>query len=249
MAGNRWRWGTPLILILCGALFPISRANSEGDDLRPGRYTDLAALASAEKRSVDELTVRAADLNEEIAELTAGLKDVRVRRVERQVARLEDPAGLVARSGPGLTVTLSDAPEDVRLVSSQPANLLVVHQQDIQAVVNAMWKGGATAITIEGQRIVSTTGIRCEGNAVLLQGVPYSQPYDISAVGDPASMAAAIDADANLSLYRFQAADPDIAIGWQLSEEDSVEAPAFDGLLDMSFAKPLRVSGDATKDN
>ncbi len=151
-------------------------------------------------------------------------------------------------AGPGLTVTLSDAPEDVRAVSSQPANLLVVHQQDIQAVVNAMWMGGATAITIEGQRIVSTTGIRCEGNAVLLQGVPYSQPYDISAVGDPASMEAAIDADQNLSLYRFQAADPDIAIGWQLTQEERVEAPAFDGLLDMSFAKPLRVDEGAGED-
>lgn len=248
MADNRWRWGTPLILILCGALFPISRASSEGDDLRPGRYTDLAALASAEKRSVDQLTVRAADLNQEIAQLTAGLKDVRVRRAERQVAKLEDPAGLVARSGPGLTVTLSDAPEDVRVVSTQPANLLVVHQQDIQAVVNAMWQGGASAVTIEGQRVVSTTGIRCEGNAVLLQGVPYSQPYEISAVGDAASIQAAIDADQNLSLYRYQAADPEIAIGWQLELEDRIVAPAFDGLLDMSYAKPLSQSGDTDED-
>jgi uncharacterized protein YlxW (UPF0749 family) len=247
MRGKRWRWGTPLILILCGALFPIARANSEGDDLRPGRYADLAALTSAEKRSVDQLTERAASLNAEITNLTEGLKDVRVRRAQRQADRLKDAAGLMERSGPGITVTLADAAEDVRASSTENPNLLVVHQQDIQAVVNAMWKGGASAITIQGQRIVSTTGIRCEGNAVLLQGVPYSQPYDISAVGDPDSMVAAIEADANLSVYRYQATLPDIAIGWSLTEKEEVIAPAFTGLLDMTFAKPMPSPEETTK--
>ena len=239
MTGKKWRWGTPLICILCGALFPISAANSDGDDLRPGRYTYLAALTSAEKRSADQLTERARTLDDEITSLTEGLADVGVRRAQRRVETLKDPAGLTPRSGAGVTVSLSDAPEEVRGVSTKDPNLLVVHQQDIQAVVNAMWKGGASAITIEGQRIVSTTGIRCEGNAVLLQGVPYSQPYDIAAVGDPAALTAAIEADQFISVYRFQAADPEIAVGWELSQETFVEAPAFDGLVDLSYAKPL----------
>ena len=239
MTGKKWRWGTPLICILCGALFPISAANSDGDDLRPGRYTDLAALTSAEKRSADQLTERARTLDDEITSLTEGLADVGVRRAQRRVETLKDPAGLTPRSGAGVTVSLSDAPEEVRGVSTKDPNLLVVHQQDIQAVVNAMWKGGASAITIEGQRIVSTTGIRCEGNAVLLQGVPYSQPYDIAAVGDPAALTAAIETDQFISVYRFQAADPEIAVGWELSQEALVEAPAFDGLVDLSYAKPL----------
>ncbi|MGL5826568.1 MAG: DUF881 domain-containing protein [Nocardioides sp.] len=239
MSSSRWRWGTPLICLLCGALFPISRASSDGDDLRPGRYTDLAALASAERRSVDLLAKRAAALNKEIASLTAGLQDVGVRRGQRQVANLAGPAGLVGVSGPGVVVTLSDAPEEVRAASNRSPNLLVVHQQDIQAVVNAMWKGGATAIAIEGQRIVSTTGIRCEGNAVLLQGVPYSQPYDIAAVGDPNALRAAIETDQNVALFRRQAQDPTIAIGWEFTEQERVVAPAFDGLFTMSFAKPM----------
>ena len=58
-----------------------------------------------------------------------------------------------------------------------------MHQQDIQAVVNALWAGGAEAMTIQGQRVVSTTGIKCVGNVVILHGVPYSPPYRISAIG------------------------------------------------------------------
>jgi len=115
-----------------------------------------------------------------------------------------------------------------------------VHQQDIQAVVNTMWQAGATAVTVQGQRVVTTTGIKCEGNAVQLQGVPYSQPYVISAVGDPGVLVDAIDSDEYLQLYREQAAQPDIAVGWGLEVEDSITAPAYDGLLDLNYAEPLR---------
>ena len=53
-------------------------------------------------------------------------------------------------------------------------------------MVNALWSGGAEAMTIQGQRVISTTGIKCVGNTVLLHGVPYSPPYVITAVGDHA---------------------------------------------------------------
>ena len=80
--------------------------------------------------------------------------------------------------GPGLTVTLDDAPERRdRLGGHATPNDLVVHQQDIQAVVNALWAGGAEAMTIQGQRVIATTGIKCVGNTVVLHGVPYSPPY------------------------------------------------------------------------
>ena len=91
-----------------------------------------------------------------------------------------------------------------------------MHQQDIQAVVNALWKGGAEAVTIQGQRVISTTGIKCEGNSVLLQGVPYPQPYVIEGVGDMGELTTAIAEDPYLQVYREQADDPDIAVGWDL---------------------------------
>jgi uncharacterized protein YlxW (UPF0749 family) len=103
-----------------------------------------------------------------------------------------------------------------------------------------MWRAGASAVTVQGQRVVTTTGIKCEGNAVQLQGVPYSQPYEISAVGNPVELLDAINDDEYLQLYREQAVRPDIAVGWDLEVEESLTAPAYDGLLDLSYAEPLR---------
>ncbi len=238
-----WRVATPVVVLLSGGLFAVSAANSEGTDLRPGRYTDLASLVEAEADEYNDLEDRVADLKGQVDRLTDDVDDAQVRGLRDQIDELLDPAGLEPRSGPGVTVTLSDAPEDLIAQAAdddRDVNLLVVHQQDIQAVVNAMWAGGATAVVIEGQRVITTTGIKCEGNAVQLQGVPYPQPYEIQAVGDPERIEAALTFDPVVSGYRDDAEDPSIQVGWDLEVEDSIDAPAYAGLQDLTYAEPLR---------
>jgi uncharacterized protein YlxW (UPF0749 family) len=237
-----WRVGTPLVGLISGGLFVVSAHSSEGTDLRPGRFTDLASMVQYDADRVDGLKQRVVDLRGQVATLSGSVDNRQVRRLNRQADLVKAPAGLSAQSGPGLTVTLSDAPQstgqDTPDTVDNP-NLLLVHQQDIQAVVNAMWKGGATAVTIQGQRVVSTTGIRCIGNSVQLQGVPYSQPYRIQAVGDVTSLSQAIADDTYLQVYRADAADPDINVGWDEQIEDHVTAPAYDGLTDLQYARVL----------
>ena len=237
---GRWRIGTPAVVLLCGALFVVSATDSEGTDLRPGRYTDLAALTDSENDKYDALQQRVADLDSEVEGLAESVNDRVVNRFNRRIERLEDPAGMTPHTGPGVAVTLSDAPEEVINETTQDLNLLVVHQQDIQAVVNAMWKGGASAVTVQGQRLITTTGIKCEGNSVQLHGVPYPQPYVIEAVGDQTELVRAITDDDYLQIYREQAAIPDISVGWDLQLQAQVTAPAYEGLTDLSYAQPLR---------
>jgi uncharacterized protein YlxW (UPF0749 family) len=239
-----WRLGTPLVVIACGGLFVVSANNSQGTDLRPGRYTDLASLVEDEADGYADLRARVAALDAQVTMLSTAVSDREVNRYQRKIDRLLDPAGLEPRRGPGLTIVLSDAPEDVINSTTGDVNPLLVHQQDIQAVVNALWKGGASAVTIQGQRVVSTTGIRCEGNSVTLQGVPYPQPYVIQAVGDQAALSAAVDGDSYLDAYREDADDPDISVGWDLELENAISAPAYDGLTDLNYATPLRGKSD-----
>jgi uncharacterized protein YlxW (UPF0749 family) len=240
-----WRLATPVVGVLSGALFVVSAHSSEGTDLRPGRYTDLASLVRSDAGQVDALKKRVADLNDEVSTLSRSVGNKQVARFTRRADAMKASAGLTAVAGPGVTVTLTDAPQGTSENTPDNLNLLLVHQQDIQAVVNAMWKGGARAITIQGQRVVSTTGIRCIGNSVQLQGVPYSQPYVITAVGDVTTLTDALDKDPYLQVYRQDAADPDINVGWDERVLTHVVAPAYDGLLGLSYAKVLP-AGDAT---
>jgi uncharacterized protein YlxW (UPF0749 family) len=236
---------TPVVGLLSGGLFVVSAHNSEGTDLRPGRYTDLASFVQVDAAQYEALKKRVADLQTEIATISGSVDNKQVRKVTRKTAQVKGPAGLLPQFGPGVTVTLSDAPQSTSADSPDNLNLLLVHQQDIQAVVNAMWKGGATAVTIQGQRVVSTTGIRCIGNSVQLQGVPYSQPYVISGLGDPSTISAAIARDPYLQVYREDADDPNINVGWDLVVETRIVAPAYDGLLGLSYAKVLSGGGSA----
>ncbi len=232
-----WRVLTPTVVLLSGTLFAVSAVNSEGTDLRPGS-TDLVGLVSSEADEYERLRSRVADLTEEVNVLTSSLADRDVARVQGRIEEYADPAGLVPIEGEGLTVTLTDSPlgkED----TDQPERFLVVHQQDIQSVVNAMWRAGAEAVMIQGQRLISTTGIKCEGPSVTLHGVPYPPPYVISAVGDTAELAASVDGDRYLSEYREQSEQDDILIGWDMEAESEVEAPPYAGLLDLSYAEPI----------
>ncbi len=238
-----WRFGTPLVVLVCGTLFVVSGLNSEGTDLRPGRYVDLATLTQSEADAYEKLVAQATDLQEQVDDLTAAVDDENVRAERRKAALLRGPAGLEPVSGQGITVVLSDAADDkfeeaVRNPDPDFVKRLIVHQQDIQAVVNAMWSAGAAAVTVQGQRLVTTTGIKCTGSAVRMHGLFYPEPYTIQAVGDPAALVAAIDGSEDVARFRADADDPDIGVGWSLSEESEVDAPAYAGLLDVDDARP-----------
>lgn len=226
-------------MLVCGGLFVVSAVNSHGTDLRPGRYVDLATLASSERGDYQRLQRQVSDLQKQVTELTNAVPDATVRKAQGEADALRRPAGLSAVTGEGVRITLSDAPRDLIERTTLDPNQLVVHQQDIQAVVNALWAGGAQAVTVAGQRIVSTTGIKCSGSTVLLQGVPYPQPFVIQAVGDRAGLLASLAQNRYVQSFQRDAADPEIQVGWSLDADAEVKAPAYKGLLDLTYAKPL----------
>lgn len=239
-----WRVGVPVVAMLSGGLLAVSAVNSDGTDLRPGRFTNLAEMVQGEADDYHQLENRFKNLSAEVDRLGSGVSDKSVTRDRARIQALSDPAGLTPRRGEGLRITLSDSPDELlyEALKTKKYKTLryVVHQQDIQAVVNALWNGGASAVTIAGQRVISTTGINCEGNAVQLQGVPYPQPYVIEAVGDQDELLSSVDADALVAGFRADAANPEIGIGWSMEADDDISAPAYEGVLGLEYAQPLR---------
>jgi uncharacterized protein YlxW (UPF0749 family) len=233
-----WRIGTPVAFVAAGALLVTSQINAGGTDLRPGRYDDLASLAEQQSARLQDLRTQVAGLNREIDGLTHGLHKNGLSSEQAKVEQLREPAGLTAVHGPGIEVTLDDAPASIRQsVGQADEREVIVHQQDIQAVANALWAGGAEAMTIQGQRVVSTTGIKCVGNTVILHGIPYSPPYRIAAIGDPDTLRRNLLASGYVQAYLQ---DVDIyELGWSVEEHDDLTAPAYDGSMEMRYARPV----------
>lgn len=234
-----WRVATPVMVLLSGVLFAVSAEQSDGLDLRGGRLTDLASVVRAERDETGDLTERVATLNAEVEALSTQLGDRSVGRVQDEIATLVDPAGLTEKSGAAVQVTLDDATIEAREAYEGNPNDLVVHQQDIQAVANAMWSAGATAVTIQGQRLISTTGIKCEGSQVTLHGLPYSPPYVIVGIGDQAGIESELITDPVIAAYRDDTQIAGGGVFWDMTALDSAVAPAYSGLLDLTYAKAV----------
>ena len=222
-----------------GALFVTSAINSHGVDLRGSSVTDLTTLLINERSHVNSLQSQIAGLNAQIATLTKNTHDSRVQKLQPSIDALKKQAGFTPISGPGVTVTLTDAPESEIDRAQQsgdiPVAALLVHQQDIQAVVNALWEGGATGISVQGQRLITTTGIKCVGNTVVLQGVPYAPPYVIRAVGNVDQLMAALNDSPYVAAYKTFTVAP-YHLGWNLGMESRLNLPAYTGTSDLTSA-------------
>jgi uncharacterized protein YlxW (UPF0749 family) len=233
---RRWRLLAPVAFVAAGALFVTSAVSSGGTDLRAERFEDLTDLATQQSARLQRLQADVEELSSDIDTLSADVRSDRVARAQRDADRLRGPAGLTPVRGPGVTITLDDAPEDVLASAGDEVNQAIVHQQDIQAVVNALWDGGAEAMTIQGQRVTSTMGIKCVGNAVVLHGVPYSPPYVISAIGDADRMLDSVDRSAYIRAY-LDAVDA-YDLGWEVRRERRIDAPASDVPAELRYATP-----------
>ena len=230
-----WRFVAPIALALCGALLVTSARAADGSDLRPGQHTDLADLVQAEERRSEELTAELERLSVEVDELTAEKGTAGNGEIQQEIDRLRPTAGFTAVQGPALTVSLDDAPLPADLQELAPDTQLedyLVHQQDLEAVINALWAGGAEAMMVMDLRIVSTSTIRCVGPVLLLQGRRYAPPYTITAIGDVDAMQDALDDSETIAGYR-QYADY-IGLGYQVDRSDEVTVPAYDGAIDIS---------------
>jgi uncharacterized protein YlxW (UPF0749 family) len=231
-----------VVAALAGLLFATIATTAAGTDLRNDRRPDLPGLIAERKRQVADEEARAAALRHDIEQQTdnqAG-SDARVadQRARRDAERGD--AGLVAVHGPGLTVRLDDAPR--RADGSRPPGArpddLVVHQQDVQAVVNALWAGGGEAMMIMGVRVIATSAVRCVGNTLLLDGRVYSPPFAVTTIGDPDRLQRALDAAEGVRLFRQAVAD--YGLGYEVRVEEDVTVPAYDGSIALGSA---RVSG------
>src|SRR5947199_6091684 len=136
-----------------------------------------------QRKATSDLQREVADLRSQVDRLRSGGNSTRQssEALEQRVAQIATAAGLNAMKGPGVKVTLDDSTLDKP--PSGNVNDLVIHSQDVQAAVNALWGSGAEAVAINGQRVVTTSAVLCVGNTLLLNGSVYSPPYEITALG------------------------------------------------------------------
>ena len=218
------------VFAIAGAMFIASATASDGGDLRVDRTGGLQSAITARAEENAALQQDVNNLTNRVAALVElGDPGRALEETTDSIAELSPIVGLTEVIGPGVTVSLDDADAPNPLPDGYTGDDYLVHQQDVQGVVNAMWRGGASGVTVMGQRLISTSAVRCVGNTVILQGQVYSPPFLIEAVGDVARLTEALDADESVAF--FQEWVDVVGLGYDQQVARELVLPAYTGPL------------------
>jgi uncharacterized protein YlxW (UPF0749 family) len=152
-------------------------------------------------------------------------------------------AGLTEVTGPGVVITLQDSKKQP-MIGVNPEQYLI-HDRDINEVINELRSAGAEAISVGTQRVVSSTAIRCVGPVAMVNEVKEGAPFVIRAIGDPDTMLSALNIS-NGVLDNIRRYDPLMA---RADKSDSLKLPAFGGNMQMKHAKPVKSAAKSKSKN
>lgn len=221
-----------VVMALAGTLFTANARLSRGSDER--QAVDLPGLQANEDARRERLAAQVEELRGEVDRLTAEQNAQSGIDWSSAGVAAEVASGQVPVTGEGLVVELDDADPNGPRPAGVGADDLVVHQQDLQAVINALWAGGAEAMMLMDQRVISTSAFQCIGNVLSLQGRRYSPAYVVTAIGDPAALLEALDSDPAIRAYKSWVAA--VGLGWSVQERQDLSLPAYDGPADLTYA-------------
>jgi uncharacterized protein YlxW (UPF0749 family) len=231
---------TAAVFALAGLIFVTSANTAKGTNLR----SDSSLLKLSDL--IRERSEKNGELNDSVAGARADIDalaqrdDGSTKAEDARLKALEKAAGTTKITGDSVSVTLDDAPPDATANPGYPEpqpNDLVIHQQDLQAVVNALWQGGARGIQVMDQRLISTSAVRCVGNTLILQGRVYSPPYKVTAVGDPGKLKQALNDSTAIQNYLLYVKA--YGLGWKVDESEAVTLPGYSGTVDLHYAQPV----------
>lgn len=162
-----------------------------------GTTVNLTAQQSELKSEILKISERYDNLYEEVDRIEEELEKERensasnnsnLATLEESIKEKNIALGLTEVTGTGIKLVLNDGNTPTISYLGNVSDLLV-HDGDLIRVVNELFNAGAEAISINGQRVVNTTAIECDGNVVKINGTKTGAPFEINAIGYPEQLA------------------------------------------------------------
>lgn len=189
----------------------------------------IGFVVALEFRHESETSVQLGELSARISELEKVHPQASPVN-ENLIVELKMQAGLLPLEGQGVIVTMDDSTRKVR--AEENPNLYVIHDDDILRVINELWAAGAEAISINGQRLIATSEIRCAGPTLSVNNVRSAPPYEISAIGDKKSLENSI---------KMRGGVEDTLRVWgirlEIEASDEIYIPAYSGAFRHAYSK------------
>ncbi|MTI49038.1 DUF881 domain-containing protein [Sporosalibacterium faouarense] len=153
--------------------------------------------------------------------------------LKEEIEHMKFLAGYKDVQGPGIILTISDSVKEINY--GENINQFLVHDMDVQRLVNDLKIAGAEAISVSGQRVLSSSEIECNGPTIKINDRTYAIPFVIKAIGDPKVLNAAINAPGT---YGYQLKEV-YELELNTTVSDFLLIPKYKEDIDFEFVKPL----------
>lgn len=242
---SRVNWQLPvgIACILLGVLVAVQFKVQRSRVKEPTEMGDLRVQLKSIESERNKMSTELQETRNRLLEMEKSLSDgqnlTRTTRAEIERARLE--AGLLPLHGQGVVCRLTDSSR--KPSPDDDPYFYIVHDVDLQALVNELWASGAEAVSVNDQRIVARTSIRCVGPTILVNAVRLAPPYEVKGIGNANDLYTAL----NMPGGFLQSMDMQRTMGVEVKVEkrDDVQIPAFNGSLVFRYAQPLTAPSPA----
>lgn len=222
-----------LVFMITAQIKTIKR--SESDILRLKTENELRDEINQWEDVYNAATTKINELNAQITEYqnSAAQEDKAVALIKAELDKKKVLAGEVAVKGQGITVTLDDtaALEKIEAEFGYDPNRYIIHDSDLLLIINELRSSGAEAISINGQRIIANTEIRCVGSQISINGIKMVAPFKISAIGEPITLKGSLSLRGGI-IDNVKAANIDVKI----EQQDEIIIPAYEKSITYQYA-------------
>lgn len=237
---QKWQVPLTIVLLISGALLAMAlRALASGNTPWHKQNENLVSMIKTQESEIKKLEnsieAKRAFLDRYQRDVSLGKKEL--ENLQQKLQRLKVLSGMTEVVGPGLTITLDDNIKEYEAAQSQNPGVkpddYLIHDKHILYIVNELRVGGAEAISVNDQRIVNSSDIRCVGPLILVNTTRLGPPYIIKAIGNPDNLARILELpESEFNILKMA--------GYPVKYEKSTRLviPAFKGSYQFSYAHP-----------
>lgn len=227
-----------VVCLVLGIMLAIQyRASRDYEiSLRPGRDSELLIKLATVTEERDSLATEVVSLR---GKLTSVGKNSQMKDLQEELQKANMAAGLIPLEGPGIIVTLNDSPRSLQL--GEDPNTLLVHEEDVLKVANELKASGAEAISVNNERIIAMSEIRCAGTTILVNSNKTAPPFVIKAIGDPDMLQSGMLIKGG---YVESVLKP-IGLSVQVQKSEKIQIPAYNSVIKFDYSIPVQYKAKA----
>ncbi len=218
-------------LIISAQLNTVSNTDIIAEGMREAELLAELAKVKEELKDLKSDYEKSQEIVEEYKS-NASTNDTLIASMTEDLNAASVLAGLVDLKGEGVVVTIHDSTSSSPDLSSEAG---LVHDTDLVAIVTELKAAGAEAISINGQRIIATTPIRCVGPTIQINSVKVAAPYYIKAIGNSQYLESALNIKGGIvtSLRRY-------GITIEITRQDDIKIDKYDGNFKLRTATVVK---------